>query len=235
MKYSWIAALMVVAVGHAQTAPAMAPPQGTTQDVSADRGPAASLVVPQGTLIPLTLVSQIRSKSTKPGDSVRAQVAFPVTVGTQVAIPAGTYVEGMVQSVNVKASAPQARVQIHFTRLLFANGYGVTLDAINQQAKLRDDSLGTVAAAGAGPLDGVAFFEGQQSYPTPPPLPRVGPPMGPIIGGSLGAVGVLLVVGAIMHHHNGNADYILFDDGWQFQMTLASPLTLDEAKVAASR
>jgi len=37
----------------------------------------------------MTLVSPIKSKSTKVGDAVRAVVAFPITVGGQVAIPAG--------------------------------------------------------------------------------------------------------------------------------------------------
>src|ERR1700741_1499785 len=69
--------------------------------------PSAIIVVPQGTAIPLTLVNPIHSKSTKPGDAVRAMVAFPATVGAQLAIPAGTYVEGTVVSVK----APSGRSQ----------------------------------------------------------------------------------------------------------------------------
>lgn len=227
MKNSWIAVLLMAAGANAQTAPVIAPPP-------ADAGQAASLVVPQGTAIPLTLVSQIKSKTTKPGDSVRAQVAFPVTVGTQVAIPAGTYVEGMVQSVKLPAHGSKATAQIHFTRLLFANGYGVALDAMNTQAMLRNGALGDVAGtAGEAPLEGTGYFAGQQIVPTQP-LPHVGPPEGAIIGGSLAATGVLVVLGIVAHHHNVNADYVLFDNGWQFQMTLISPLRLDAAKVAAA-
>lgn len=234
MRNVWMMTLLMAAGAQAQTTPATAPPPTATQAASAN-AEATSLVVPQGTAIPLTLVSQIKSKTTKPGDSVRAVVAFPVTVGTQVAIPAGTYVEGMVQSVAQPAHAAKATVAIHFTRLLFANGYGVTLDATNQQSMLRESgAVGEVAdAAGEGPLDGAGFFEGQQTMP-PPPLPHVGPPPGPIIGGVLGGVGVLVVIAAIAHHHNGNADFVLFDNGWQFQMTLVSPLTLDASKVAAA-
>lgn len=194
------------------------------------------MTVPAGTAIPLTLVSQIKSKSTKPGDSVRAMVAFPVTVDSKVAIPAGTYVEGMVQSVAQPKHGGQATVQIHFTRLLFANGYSVTLDAVNQQSMLHEgEPVGELAyAAGEAPLDGTGFFEGQQSFPTPPPLPHVGPPEGAIIGGTLGTVGLLITIAALSHHHSGNADYVLFDNGWQFEMTLMTPLTLDAARVAAA-
>jgi hypothetical protein len=228
MKNAWIAMMFLsAAVAHAQSAPAIAPPQNAAQ--------APTLVVLPGTMIPLTLVSQIKSKSTKPGDSVRAVVAFPVTVGTQVAIPAGTYVEGMVQSVKLPAHGSTATVQIHFTRLLFANGYGVALDAMNTQAMLGENGAGReVATAGGAPLDGTGYFEGQQTYPTPPPLPHVGPPEGAIIGGSLAGVGVIVVIAAVTHHHNANADYVLFDNGWQFQMALVTPLTLDAAKVASA-
>jgi hypothetical protein len=58
--------------------------------------------------------------------------------------------------------------------------------------------------------------------------------MGPIIGATFGGVGVLVVLGVISHHHHGNADYLLFDNGWQFQMVLQTPLSLDAARVAAA-
>jgi hypothetical protein len=234
MSTRWISLLLLTAVCHAQTTTAVPGTQnGGAQSGSAPASAAATIVVPQGTSIALTLVSQIRSKSTKPGDSVRAVVAFPVTAGTQVAIPAGTYVEGTVQSVAVAKGNRPASAQIHFTRLLFANGYGAALDAVNTQAMLETDRLGEVADLGLGPVP-QAFLAPQQSYPTPPPLPHVGPPMGPIIGATFGGVGVLVVLGVISHHHHGNADYLLFDNGWQFQMVLQTPLSLDAARVAAA-
>lgn len=41
-----------------------------------------------------------------------------------------------------------------------------------------------------------------------------------------GGVAVLLTAPALSHHH-GDSDYVLFDNGWQFQMVLQSLLTLD--------
>jgi len=36
------------------------------------------------------------------------------------------------------------------------------------------------------------------------------------------------------HHSVNNTDFLLYDAGWQFQMILDSPLTLDEAQVSAA-
>src|ERR1700761_4618095 len=89
-----------------QAAQAVSGAQATAADSqqSAAAVPAAgtgTIDVPAGMKIPLNLVTQIMSKSTKPGDAVRAVVAFPVTVGSRLAIPAGTYVEGrLISAVN---------------------------------------------------------------------------------------------------------------------------------------
>jgi hypothetical protein len=97
--------------------------------------PSGVITVAEGTTVALTLVSSVKSKSTKPGDAVRAVVAFPVTVGTQLAIPPGTYVEGVVNAVTARApKTHMASVQLHFTKLLFANGYSVALNAVNTDA-----------------------------------------------------------------------------------------------------
>jgi hypothetical protein len=190
-------------------------------------------------------VSPIKSKSTKPGDSVRAVVAFPVTVGTQLAIPAGTYVEGVVNAVtsrSKRATTPSLRV--HFTRILFANGYSVALDAVNTEALMIDPTVGSqatyeIADARAGaPFLGEEFAAGGQSQPEAPPLqplPRVGPNPA-VVGGAVGGGFAIFTVLALVlaHHHGANADYLLYDNGWQFQMALQSPLTLDANKVAAA-
>src|SRR5665213_1189672 len=58
-----------------QSAPVATPDAGGT------------LTLPAGMIVPLTLVSTIKSKAIHLGESVRAQVAFPVSVGDRVAIP----------------------------------------------------------------------------------------------------------------------------------------------------
>lgn len=129
-------------VAGAQSAPQAPPPQtaAPVEHSAAGAPPSAAtqaLTVPAGTAIPVTLINPIRSRTSKPGDAVRATVAFPVTVGSAVAIPAGSYVEGALEQVTPRAKGTgQPAVKIHFTRLVYANGYSVELDAENSEARL---------------------------------------------------------------------------------------------------
>jgi hypothetical protein len=243
-----IAAFLVLSTFASQTAFA-ASPQAPAQPAP-DQTSAGQTIVPAATVVPLTLVSQIKSKSTKVGDTVRAQVAFPITVGTEMAIPAGTYVEGVVTSLTAQVKKTgQPDVQIHFTRLVYANGYTAALDAANTQASnvvpgsaLPEQLSETLppAAAGAGRTH-IAFYGGEGFAPraqtgTQPQEPTMpGPPMGAVIGATFGGLAALLIIGLVFgHHHKSNADYLLFDAGWQFQMTLTTPLVLDPVQVAAA-
>jgi hypothetical protein len=231
---------------------AQATPDPAAQNVQGPpaQSPAAQTVtVPAGTAIPLTLMSVVRSKSTKPGDSVRAVVAFPVTVGAQLAIPAGTYVEGNIVSVSVKPlSNRQPSLRVHFTRLIFSNGYSVALSGENTQALLLPPELGAPESNAPAnevaellplqfPGQHFAMGEGQFGEPPPtlPPLPQVGPPKGAIIGGVLGGFAAITIGMLIWAHHRVNSyDFAAFDVGWQFQMVLDGPVTLDASQITAA-
>jgi type IV secretion system protein VirB10 len=249
-----VAALMIASILTAQTpvpdlnaAPAAVPnvPASAAQNAAALAGqnPATSqtITLPAGTAIPVTLMSTIKSKSTKPGDSVRAIVAFPVTQGTQLAIPAGTYVEGVVNEVTAKPMSNQAPTfSVHFTRLVFTNGYSAPLSGENTQALLLPAETNTpqneVAELLPVQLPGQHFAMGAgQTTPTLPPLPQVGPNpavVGGIAAGALAAFGIGMLVW--MHHRANSYDFAVFDVGWQFQMVLDSPVTLDTALVASA-
>ncbi len=247
-----VAALMIASILTAQT-PAQEPQSAptTTQtapDPAPENAPAASTAVmrnitlPAGTAIPLTLMSVIKSKSTKPGDSVRAVVAFPVTLGTQLAIPAGTYVEGVVNKVTAKPLSNQApMLAVHFTRLVFTNGYSAPVSAENSQAMLvsPEASAPSNEVAELQPLQfpgqHFAMGAGQQTLPTLPPLQPVGPPMGAVIGGVVGGFAALTIGMLVWAHHRANSyDFAVFDVGWQFQIVLDSPVTLDATQVTAA-
>ncbi|HEX3987620.1 MAG TPA: hypothetical protein VHX13_13550 [Acidobacteriaceae bacterium] len=171
-------------------------------------------------------------------ETQRAVVAFPVTVGAQVAIPAGTYVEGLVNARSTHGPS----VKIHFTRMLFANGYSVPLDATNMQALVEWPGAGPLAgpqrigelAFGAAPPLPSAGAEQAVSEPTLPLLPQEGPSKGAIIGGAVGGVAAIVLIAILTSHRRGSGNFVLFDGGWQLQMTLAAPLTLDAARVTTA-
>lgn len=225
----------------AQNAPAagQAAPAPPTQNASHS----AAIVVPIGTPIQLTLMSAVKSKSTKAGDTVRAVVAFPVTIGTQLAIPAGTFVDGSVIRVTAHpAGGQKTSFLVHFTRLVFSNGYSVTLNGENTQALLLpaecSEPANEVAELAPIRVQGARFAMGEGQTGTPPtmpPLPQVGPPKGLIIGLTLGGTAALVVLGILGAHHTANnTDFVLYDAGWQFQMVLDSPVTLDAGQVTAA-
>lgn len=196
----------------------------------------AVFVVPAGTSVPLVLITPIRSRSSKPGDAVRARVAFPITVDNQVAIPPGSYVEGRMVAVAARAGGTGlATAQIRFDRLLFANGYATPLEATGSQA-LSPAAAGELAWLEPPGFTGKGFGLGGQSQPPPtlPPLPQIGPSKAAIIGGSAAGMGVIVVLSVILAHRHHHADYVLFDSGSQFRMVLEQPLTLDSAQVKAA-
>jgi hypothetical protein len=43
-----------------------------------------------------------------------------------------------------------------------------------------------------------------------------------------------LVVAGIVFHHRGPYHGVVFDSGWQFEMDLQSPLSVDAASIAAA-
>lgn len=240
----FLAAQMPYALSQS-VAPTPAVPASTATQPAAP-AQASNITLPPGTSVALTLINPIRSKSSKPGDAIRATVAFPVTAGTQVAIPAGTYAQGTIEAVNPRAGNTGLQVKIHFTSLLFANGYSVPLDAENTQAEL--DPPDTAApqtesvmmsepeeAPAAAPQAHLvrASYAQQPTQPTLPPLPSNGPSPGVIAGIFLGATaGLLTALIVAAHHRSANLDYVLFDSGWQFQIVLDQPLTIDASRIA---
>jgi type IV secretion system protein VirB10 len=84
--------------------------------------------VPAGTRIPVALKQAISTKSAHEGDVVYAETTFPFVQDGKVLIPAGTYLQGQI----VHAERPgrvhgRAEVLIHFTSLVYPNGYTVPL------------------------------------------------------------------------------------------------------------
>jgi len=96
--------------------------------VSGSQPPQPYLTVPPGTKVILSVTSPIWAKSAKIGDTVYAVSVFPVPVDGQMAIPTGTYVQGKIDALARPTwRTNRAQFQIHFTKLIFSNGYTVLL------------------------------------------------------------------------------------------------------------
>ena len=187
-----------------------------------------STTLPAGTRIPLSLTSPITTQA-RAGNSVRAVTGFPVSVGTQLAIPIGTYAEGVIEKVT-KGGRSGPTLRVHFTRLLFANGYSVSIEGASTQAK--------VASPRANPPEVSALGGESVSYNSlaaepSPQTPALQPPashVGAIIGvGIGGAVAVAVTTILLARHHGVNG--VLFDAGWQFEIVLQNPVSIDAARI----
>jgi hypothetical protein len=95
------------------------------------------------------LTSPILAKTAKAGDGVYAQAVFPVAVNNQMAIPPGTYVQGQIDALTRPGwLSPHAQFQIHFTKIIFANGYTVELAGPQNVASGRPPAQPASATSG---------------------------------------------------------------------------------------
>jgi len=227
------AAVMLFAVStlcaQEPSSPPEAPPPLTHAAVpSAPR--IETITIPAGTRIQLALTSPISSKS-RPGDPIRAVTGFPVTVGKQLAVPVGTYVEGMLDKVT-KGGRSGPSLKMHFTRLDYVNGYSVDIDGANVQASAASPRQGSTQAAGLASPSGSYNSFAATTFPQPT-LPAPASHIGTAIGIGIAATAAGIAIPLILiHRGGGGSGGVLFDSGWQFEMVLESPVTVDSANVA---
>lgn len=184
--------------------------------------PSAGVTVPAGTRVQLTLVTPVKSKSSRPGDIIRATVAFPVTVGAAQAIPAGAYVEGTLQSISRRVHAPQTGFAVRFTRIILPDGYSEPVNG--QQARVAGDgNTQVLLAMNEAPAD-LLLAQVPPGFPTPPKL-SLPSHTGLIVGVTVG-VAAFTATAILLSRRGGHQDMLLYDAGWQFEMKLDAPLTL---------
>jgi hypothetical protein len=195
--------------------------------------------IPAGTRVLLQLRSAINTKSAQPGDSVYLSSTFPVVVGNRVMIPAGVYVQGVVDRV-VRAGRVKGRSQLdmHFTSIIFPNGTVVEIPGIvnslpgASKQKVKDDGEGTIEQGGdkgrnAGKVAEVAI-------PTGGTVGTIGG-LGaghPVEGGLVGIGAGLAAVGLASLFTRG-AD-VNIESGAQVEMVLQRPLLLEEENLSGA-
>ncbi len=209
---------------------ASAAPQSSVSNDSSDAP--LRVTVPAGTRIPLVLKHAVSTKSVRPGDPVYLQTNFPVTQNNRIVIPAGTYVQGVVDHVKRPGRVKgRAELLMHFTTLIFPNGYTVDLPggvegmpgAEHSHVKDRE---GTIQAEGQRGRDvgSVARTTGTGAAVGAIAAGGKGAGIGAGAGGALGLATVLLSRG----------QDVRLEAGTTVEMELQRPLTLEEARVTTT-
>ncbi len=149
MKRLALAVLLIASISVAQTLPSRPDAQGLAPTKNTTVNP--QIVIPAGTTVSLALTNPILARSAKVGDSVYAETAFPVAVNNQMAIPSGTYVQGQIDTlIRPGWLSPHAEFQMHFTKIIFANGYTIPLNGsdgvgVGLPTAIPDDVIAAVA------------------------------------------------------------------------------------------
>jgi len=195
--------------------------------------------VPAGTKVLLQLRSAVNTKSAKPGDGVYLASTFPVVVGTRVMIPAGVYVQGVVDRV-VRAGHVKGRSQLdmHFTSMIFPNGTVVEVPGMvnslpgAKQQSVKNDGEGTIEQAGDKGRH--AAEVAKIAIPTGGTVGSIGGLEGghPVEGGLIG-IGAGLAAAGIVSLFTRGAD-VDIPNGSQVEMVLQRPLMLEEENLSAT-
>jgi hypothetical protein len=118
--------------------------------------PTQAITVPPGTKMQLVMTRPIWAKTAATGDPIYALTAFPVAINGAMAIPPGTYVQGVIDALTRPTwKSPRAEFQIHFSKLVFANGYVVELlaGAVVSTAYVQISSASDVLLDNGSPLE----------------------------------------------------------------------------------
>ena len=192
--------------------------------------------VPAGTKILLQLRSSVNTASAKPGDGVYLASTFPVVVGTRVMIPAGVYVQGMVDRVQRAGRVKgKAQLDMHFTSIIFPNGTVVEVPGLvnslpgASKQTVKDNGEGTIEQSGGKGRNVAKAAE--IAIPTGGTVGSIGG-LGaghPVEGGLVGIAGGLAAVGLVSLFTRGND--VNIESGSQVEMVLQRPLILEESNL----
>jgi hypothetical protein len=153
-----VATLLVAGLfGCAPEAPAEETKAGQPSPAAAPRAAEpVRLLVPEGTEVEVTLSTAVGSETSQVGDSVTARTLSAVTVGNQIAIPAGSTLHGQVTSVvggtkGLKISQKGGLVVLSFDTVTTRDGSTTPIQAsISKIAHSAGKTAGIIAGSAAG-------------------------------------------------------------------------------------
>jgi hypothetical protein len=123
------------------------PPQSTTTKAS------SRIVLPTGTKVAMVVTRPIWAKTAKPGDTLYSQTVFPVSINGTMAIPSGSYIEGVIDDLTRPTRRKdRATLSVHFTKIIFANGYTVVLPKASSDSTHSERALVVVQVSTANDL-----------------------------------------------------------------------------------
>lgn len=204
------------------------PPQAQ-QSQQKEALPPSLVTLPSDTKVLLVLKNRVSSRNARAGDAVYLESTFPVTHNGRVVIPAGTYVQGVIDSVKRSGRVKgRAEILMHFTTLIYPNGYTVTLPGSLDSADSQDnqrvkDKEGTVQADGTKGKDaatiatstGVGTLSGGLSHGLK------GAGIGAGVGAAVGMLTTLFTRG----------DEVILDSGSSITMVFQRPVDFEMDKI----
>ena len=221
------------------SAQASSPPAANNQSTQAETPPAeqAQVTVPAGTRLTLVLSNAVNSRETKNSDQISAQLTAPVIVNDQVAIPAGTYVQGKPERLTRQGT--QAAMVLQSASLVFADGYvarlgnPVSIESAEWTAA-NNPSGGSKAAIILVPMISLPLgalighaTDGKRTSSFAGMTVTTPSHTGLVVGTIVGFVAGLGTSFGLMAHSRG----FYVDAGSPMTMTLPEPVTLTQAQV----
>ncbi len=100
----------------------LAPPAHAQDRVPADSA-RPTITVPAGTPLRTLLERALTRRTGRAGNPIYLQLDHPVVVHDTVAMPAGTYLEGVLDDVSTSARGQRSHLRLRLTRLVYPNGY----------------------------------------------------------------------------------------------------------------
>ena len=211
---------------HPQTTPG----QGQQQIApsQANQPGQSSFMLPPGTKLPLGL---LRSLRVKPGRDVYLQITFPVTVGSEMIIPPGTYIQGVVEKIIRKDRRHDA---LEFTTrsasMIFLNGYTVPITGTVRVATANAALLSPGPGNNHGQPSPAMAAVGGVAPPALPPLPDIGKGARTAMI-AIGVVGAVAVTAGLVIAANRDPE---MEAGTPLEIVLPAPVFLDAGRVMAA-
>jgi len=206
-----------------------APPGAAGVPAAADKPAGDTIIVPEGTKLPLVLHNSVTTRNAQPGDPLFFETTFPVVVSDHVVVPAGSFVQGEI----LEAKRPgrvkgTGEVRVRLTTLILPNGYTVKFDAVptnagtgggestDKEGNIKGDTDKTTDAGTIMKTTGVGAGVGGLASRS-----ATGAGVGAGIGAAAGIATVLLTRGPELELPRGTSVDIVLD----------RPLYLDASKV----